>query len=142
MQHSHFSKSYLVRFSHCDPAGIVYFPQYLVITNWLIEDWFTEGLDIDFNVLINQRKHGLPIVKLECEFLQPSRQGDSLLMNLQVEKIGRSSLTLIIEGSVGGELRMRSRQVLVYTCLISSKSVEIPDHIRTALSASSEGGPS
>jgi len=36
-----------IRFAHCDPAGIVFFPQYLVLTNALVEDWFTERLKID-----------------------------------------------------------------------------------------------
>ncbi len=38
-----FERPVRIRFSHCDPAGIVFFPQYLVMTNALVEDWFNEG---------------------------------------------------------------------------------------------------
>ena len=43
-----FERRVRIRFSHCDPAGIVFFPQYLVMTNVLVEDWFNESLDIDY----------------------------------------------------------------------------------------------
>ena len=29
----------LVRFAHCDPAGIVFFPRYMEMFNNLVEDW-------------------------------------------------------------------------------------------------------
>jgi 4-hydroxybenzoyl-CoA thioesterase len=57
-----------IRFSHCDPAGIVFFPQYLVLTNALVEDWFTECLHVDYAHMIGERRVGLPIVKHDCEF--------------------------------------------------------------------------
>ena len=38
-----FEREALIRFSHCDPAGIVFFPQYLVMFNGLVEDWVDPG---------------------------------------------------------------------------------------------------
>jgi 4-hydroxybenzoyl-CoA thioesterase len=35
-----------VRFHHCDPAGIVFYPQYFVLFHELMEDWFREGLGL------------------------------------------------------------------------------------------------
>ncbi|POZ63217.1 acyl-CoA thioesterase [Chromobacterium alticapitis] len=135
MQDPHFSKTYPIRFSQCDPAGIVYFPQYLVISNWLVEDWFTEGLGISFSEMIGPRQLGLPLVKLGCEFMAPSRQGDPLTMELRVNRLGRRSLTLDIEGHVRGAVRMRSQQVMVQTSLADGGSADMPDDIRRALAA-------
>jgi 4-hydroxybenzoyl-CoA thioesterase len=42
-----FTRSVPVRFSHCDPAGIVYFPHYFDMFNGLIEDWYGEELGYD-----------------------------------------------------------------------------------------------
>ena len=39
-----FTRSVTVRFSHCDPAGIVYFPHYFDMFNGLIEDWYGQEL--------------------------------------------------------------------------------------------------
>jgi 4-hydroxybenzoyl-CoA thioesterase len=33
-----FTRTVAIRFSHCDPAGIVYFPNYFDMFNGLIED--------------------------------------------------------------------------------------------------------
>ena len=43
-----FEDDKLIRFHHCDPAGIIFYPQYFVLFNELIEDWFTRGLGISF----------------------------------------------------------------------------------------------
>ena len=39
-----FERPLRIRFAHCDPAGIVFFPQYLVMINNLVEDWVTDAL--------------------------------------------------------------------------------------------------
>jgi 4-hydroxybenzoyl-CoA thioesterase len=39
-----FRRPRLIRFSDCDPAGIVFYPQYFVMLNGLVEDWVNEGL--------------------------------------------------------------------------------------------------
>jgi 4-hydroxybenzoyl-CoA thioesterase len=122
-----------IRFSHCDPAGIVFFPQYLVLTNALVEDWFTDRLNIDYAHMIEQRRIGLPIVKLECEFSRPSRMGETVTLSLSVASIGRRSIRLDIVGQCGDEVRFRAHQVLVTTSLETGNSIDIPDDIATAL---------
>ncbi|RZF31723.1 acyl-CoA thioesterase [Paraburkholderia sp. UYCP14C] len=130
-----FERPVRIRFSHCDPAGIVYFPQYLVMTNVLVEDWFNEGLRIDYAHMIAQRRVGLPTVKLDCEFSRPSRMGETILLTLEVRTIGRSSLGIEIHGHCNGETRFRSKQVLVFMSFDSGKSIDIPGDIASALAA-------
>jgi 4-hydroxybenzoyl-CoA thioesterase len=122
-----------IRFAHCDPAGIVFYPQYLVLTNALVEDWFTEHLKIDYAHMIAQRRVGLPIVKLECEFSRPSRMGETVTLSLSVAAIGRRSIKIDIVGQCGDEIRFRAHQVLVTTSLETGNAIDIPDDIATAL---------
>ncbi|WP_433695823.1 acyl-CoA thioesterase [Paraburkholderia phenoliruptrix] len=129
----HFERPIRIRFSHCDPAGIVFFPQYLVMTNALVEDWFNEGLQIDYAQMIGRRRIGLPIVKLDCEFSRPSQMGEMIMLTLAVTAIGRRSIGLEIVGHCNGETRFRAKQVLVTTSLESSRSIDIPTDIATAL---------
>jgi len=128
-----FERPVRIRFSHCDPAGIVFFPQYLVMTNALVEDWFNEGLRVDYAHMIAQRRVGLPIVKLDCEFARPSQMGDTIMLTLSVSAIGRRSISIEIVGHCGGETRFRAKQVLVTTSLETHRAVAIPDDMRAAI---------
>jgi 4-hydroxybenzoyl-CoA thioesterase len=114
----------VVRFAHCDPAGIVFFPQYLVMLNTLHERWFGEALGVPYQDYIGERRLGLPTVRLECDFVAVSRHGDRL----------RQRLELAVEYvSDSGELRARFRQVLVCTSLATHKSYPLPDDLRNAM---------
>lgn len=128
-----FERPVRIRFSHCDPAGIVFFPQYLVMTNALVEDWFNEGLQIDYANMIAHRHVGLPIVKLDCEFSRPSQMGETITLTLNVATIGRRSIGIDIVGHCNGETRFRAKQVLVTTSLESNASIDIPADIASAL---------
>ena len=128
-----FTSELTVRFSHCDPAGIVFFPQYLVMVNNFVEQWFEGGLGIPYAEMILQRRVGLPTVRLECEFTAISRMGDLLLQRLAVTRLGRSSLHLRHEFSGGGHLRMRVHQVLVCTSLETHRPQALPEDVRRAV---------
>lgn len=128
-----FEREVLVRFAHCDPAGIVFFPQYLVLFNGLVEDWFNDGLGIGYARFIGERRCGLPIVKLDCEFKAPSRMGERLMLSLSVSRVGNSSISLQMCASADGELRVLSNQVLVTTSLDTNKSISIPEDLRRLL---------
>ena len=55
-----FEREELVRFAHCDPAGIVFYPQYFVLMNGLVEDWLTDGLGAPFSELVMTSRIGVP----------------------------------------------------------------------------------
>jgi 4-hydroxybenzoyl-CoA thioesterase len=128
-----FERALRVRFAHCDPAGIVFFPQYLVMFNGLVEDWFTEGLGIPYAGLIGTRRVGLPTVKIESEFRAISRMGDEVTLGLAVEHLGRSSLTLTLGCRAGAQQRVNARQVLVFTDLHTHRATPMPPDVRQAL---------
>ena len=63
-----FCSQVLIRFAHCDPAGIIFFPQYLVLFNGLVEDWLNQALRHPYARMLGAERTGLPIVRLECDF--------------------------------------------------------------------------
>jgi 4-hydroxybenzoyl-CoA thioesterase len=128
-----FRRDKLIRFHHCDPAGIVFYPQYFVLFHELMEDWFGEGLGIDYAEFIRGRGVGLPMVKLECEFLSPNPMGHLLALELTVKRIGNSSITLGVRGSAEGKECVRATLLVVHTSIKEMKSVPIPDDLRTAM---------
>ena len=130
-----FERERVVRFSDCDPAGIVFYPQYFVMFNGLVEDWFDDGLQIGYERLVAQRRIGLPTVRLEADFRGVSRFGDKVKLALAVERVGERSLSLQLQclGADKGDLRMQMRQVLVTTSLASHQAIAIPSDLREAL---------
>jgi 4-hydroxybenzoyl-CoA thioesterase len=129
-----FRRERLIRFSDCDPAGIVFYPQYFVMFNGLVEDWVNEELGIGYHTLIAKQGIGLPTVRLEADFRAVSRLGDRVILGLTVERLGTRSMTLGLHCfDHQGETRMRIQQVLVTTSLESHRAVEIPQALRAAI---------
>jgi len=132
-----FRRERLIRFSDCDPAGIVFYPQYFVMFNGLVEDWVSDGLGIGYRKLIVEQHIGLPTVRLEADFRSVSRMGDNVILGLTVEQIGTRSITLGLHCfDAEGETRMRMKQVLVTTSLETHRAIEIPAHLRAAIERS------
>lgn len=50
-----------IRFGNCDPAGIVYHPQYFVMLNFLMEDFMRAAADVGF-IEIKKYGIGFPVV--------------------------------------------------------------------------------
>jgi len=128
-----FERPLRVRFSHCDPAGIVFFPQYLVMFNGLVEDWVSEALGIPYTDLLGPRRVGLPTVSLNCEFSAISKMGDDIVLGLSLDHIGRSSIRLKLDVMKGTTQCVSLQQVLVTTDLDTHRAIAIPDDLRDAL---------
>jgi 4-hydroxybenzoyl-CoA thioesterase len=121
-----------IRFSECDPAGIVFFPRFLEMMNDLTEDWFEQGLGIPFDELHFVRRHGVPLVHTRVEFVKACRMGERLVLELQVETLGRSSIVLRVRGLVRGEERLRLRHKLAMVSMEGGRlrATPIPDDYR------------
>jgi 4-hydroxybenzoyl-CoA thioesterase len=130
-----FTRDVTVRFSHCDPAGIVYFPHYFDMFNGLIEDWYTHELGHDYAELILASRLGFPFVHIECDFKIPSRMGEVIEMTLLVERIGRSSLGIAIICHRDGLERLRARMVTAMMSLETRQPVALPPPLRDAIEA-------
>lgn len=131
-----FSRPHRIRFAECDPAGIVFYPQYFVMFNGLVEAWFDSLLPLGYAGYIGKHRYGLPTVRLEADFRAISRMGDDVVLNLEVVRLGGKSLTLAL-ACIGadGETRMSVTQVLVTTSLDTHRAIDIPHVLRQALTS-------
>ena len=132
---SEFSVQIPVRFAHCDPASIVFYPRYFEMINQVVEDWFGEALGEDFKSIHVDRHLGVPTVNIECEFLRPSRLGEVLTFLLWVEKIGNSSFTIRIIASAGDERKLKARITLVFMSQEPVGAHPIPQEIKQRMAA-------
>lgn len=131
-----FETAHRIRFSECDPAGIIFYPQYFVLFNDLLEAWVDSLLPGGFAGLVGHRRYGLPTVHLEAEFKAISRLGDDVILALEVRRLGTKSLTLALAcAGRDGKTRMAVKQTVVATSLDTHTAVPIPDDLRSALGA-------
>ena len=130
-----FTRTVPIRFSHCDPAGIVYFPHYFDMFNGLIEDWYSEQLGVDYAKLILNDRSGFPFVHIETDFKIPSRMGEHLNLTLLLKGIGRSSLSIVIVGHLAGVERLRARLVTAMMSLETERSLDLPQALRDKFEA-------
>ena len=83
-----------IEWGQCDPAGIVFYPQYLIIfdtsTGWLFE---RTGLSPS----AMRKKYGIvgmPVVYVGARFVMPCRFDDEVVVESEVSEWGRSSFTV------------------------------------------------
>jgi len=122
-----------IRFAHCDPAGIVFYPRYIEFFNNLVEDWCLEN-DIPYAEVRGGRGMGLPTVHLEVDFLAPSSMGDVLSAELTLHAAGVSSLSIdiVLRGEDGAD-RVRGNLVLAMMDAGTRRAVPIPEDVRAKL---------
>lgn len=127
-----FEREIVVRFEHCDAAGIMFYPRFYGLVNEMVEDWFAV-LGAPFKQLHVDKRKGVPTVKIDAEFQRPVRMGDRLHQSLQVRHIGHSSCRLLHEASVGGDVAAWFEHTIVYADLDTMRAEEWPADLRTAM---------
>ena len=120
-----------VEFNHCDPAGIVFYPRYFEMVNSVVENFFGDVIGRSFAAMHNDAASGVPTVAVETSFLRPSRLGDKVLFSLKIEKIGGSSLRVLIEGRGPDGLRLTVRMTVAW--IDHMKAAPWPADMRAAL---------
>ena len=130
-----FSAARKIRFGHADPAGIVYYPNYFDMFNGVVEDFFDEWIGVPFETLKAEHRLVTPLRHVECGFVGPSRIGDRLSLSMALVRVGRTSITLDIEGTVDDEPRVRARLVHVFVSTEDGRPLPPPQFIAERLRA-------
>ena len=131
-----FRSQHLVRFSHCDPAGVVFYPRFFDLFSSTLEDWFQSGIECPFGgEFMNVRNLRVPSLSITSEFLRACRLGEFLDMDLWVTRLGRSSIDLALAGSVAGEPRLRAAWKICVIDHATFRSTPIPDDLRARMQA-------
>lgn len=129
-----------VRFGDIDQAGIVYYPRILHFCHVAMEDYFAEALHVDYPAVLGEERFGLPAVHVEIDFQRPMHYGDRIEVEVEVEKLGRTSVhwryTLFRVGDA--EPLAAARAVTVGVDLDSFEKRPLPPGLRAAFGGSPE----
>ena len=94
-----FEQTLRVRFGHCGPAGIVFYPQILVLFNALVEDWVDEALGLHADLGLVGDVEGI-----RGRLAQRILLRAPLLRELDALEVGDEVVDLLNEGvAVGGD---------------------------------------
>lgn len=129
----HFVREKTLHFQHCDPAGIIFYPQYFVIAHEVMEDWFTHALATPYGDYIRAQRLGVPAVKTAAEFVTQALLGETLRCELRCARLGNSSLDYSVEVKCGETLRARIETTVVQMSLESRRAVPFSPALRARI---------
>jgi len=126
-----------VRFRHCDPAGIVFYPRYFEMINDFVEEWFDQALDHSFHRLLTDMGLGIPTASIQCDFTAPSRWNDTLRQELTLRRIGGSSINFDVRfvGQDDERQRLTANATLVFVDVRSVRPAPMPQALRERMAA-------
>jgi acyl-CoA thioester hydrolase len=120
-----------VRFVECDQQGIVFNAHYLVWADEAVNTWWADR-GVDWPALTAQGLEYL-VVASALEWRSSARYGDTVTVDADLEKLGRTSLTLRFVVRVGERLCCTVRTT--YVCTVDGEPGPWPDDVRTLVAS-------
>lgn len=124
-----FKKSYIVYYEDTDAGGIMYYANYLKFAERARTDWLRE---LGFNQ--SNMEHLFVVKKVEIEYLSPARLDDEVLVETNLENIGRASINMKQEFFVG-KTKLATAKILIVCIDKDFKPAKVPENIRKSLDA-------
>jgi 4-hydroxybenzoyl-CoA thioesterase len=104
-----------VEWGHCDPAGIVYFPNYFNYFDSATNALFHRALGYNkFEMLRHHGIVGIPLVDVGARFIVPSTFGDVVTIESTVAEIRRSSFRMLHRLMRGDTLAVEGTETRVW----------------------------
>jgi len=132
-----------VVWSDCDPADIVYYPNYFA--------WFDAGAhrlfdSVGLSMAVLRSEYGLvglPIVDARANFMLPSSHGESLKVESSIAEISKKSLKVAHRIFKKGDLAVEGYEVRIWAKRHPDdpdrlKTYPIPDTVRALLTGAQE----
>jgi 4-hydroxybenzoyl-CoA thioesterase len=88
------SRKVRIEWSHCDPAGIVFYPRYFEIFDNSTAALFERALGMTMHEMFRHfNSAGYPLARTRSRFIRPTRYGDDVVIESTVE-FGRASFSI------------------------------------------------
>lgn len=130
-----------VQFGDCDPAGIVYYPNYFRFFDNATAALLSKAFQMHKRLWIE--KHGIlgiPMVDTGAQFFKPSRFGDEIEICSEIVELGRTSFGVRHTVFNGGEKAIEAHEKRVWVGRDPEvegaiKPLPMPDDVRSVLGA-------
>jgi len=132
-----------LHWSECDPAGIVFFPNY---TRWMVEGLNEMFLSLGIDPNAQQEdggRGGLPVVQLAMKFFEAPTLHSIVRHEIRVEKIGGKSLAFTHRFWCGQTLLVEASETRVWAVHApggkpAMQAIAVPESVRGLLGANAE----
>ncbi len=123
-------RGFWIRFGDTDPYGVVYYATYHRLAHQAVEDFLRErGVDPDRFFRDVEGGVGMPVVASTGRFSRPVRYPAFLEASVEVERVGKSSITFGVSFLKEGE--EVARTTLTFVSIDRKwRKVPLPDEIR------------
>ncbi len=131
-----FSVKRTVKWGDCDPAGIIYTPRVFDYLVESLEAWFREVVGVSWMELNWEMNMGMPMVRVECDFVRAPRPDQEIEVEVRVRKLGAASVTYALTGHDGaGQHYFRATLVGCFIARPDFKPTRVPDEFRARIAA-------
>lgn len=125
-----------------DPARMIYTGRFPDFALRAIDAWLLEKVGADYYRMNVDWGIGTPFVHLECNFRSPATPRDTLLIAVEVEKVGASSVAFRVEATIESDGRLCFDGRFVCVCVdanaqykAGARSMPLDARIRMAAQA-------
>ena len=128
-----------IQFGDCDPAGIVYYPNYFRFFDNATAALLSAAFAMHKrNWLEHFGIAGIPMVDTGARFIKPSRFGDVVDIRTEITELGRSSFSVKHTLLRDGEIAIEAYEKRVWVVRDEEggiRSAPLPEDVRQLLSA-------
>ena len=128
-----------IQFGDCDPAGIVYYPNYFRFFDNATAGMLSAAFAMHKrNWLDHYGIAGIPMVDTGARFLRPSSFGDMVEIRSEITELGRSSFSVKHTLLNNGEIAIEAHEKRVWVARTPEggiRSTLLPDEVRQLLEA-------
>ena len=123
-----------VRWSDCDPLGIIFYGAYIRLFE-VAEHELLRAVGLPFDVLRGERGVWLPRKAFQVEFDAPAAMDEEVEIRAGIDRIGETSLTFgfAVMRASDGAPRARATLTVVNVDKATMQKCPVPDWLREAL---------
>lgn len=123
-----------VRWSDCDPLGIIYYGTYVRFFESAEHEMFRQA-GLPYEVMRVQRQVQLPRKAFQVEFHSPAQMDELMEIRVGVSRLGESSITMRFEAYRAADLAHRASARLTVVCVEKESITKrvLPDFVKDAL---------
>lgn len=129
-----FSVRERVRWSDCDPLGIIFYGTYIRYFE-IAEHELMRSVGLPYDILRVERAVWLPRKAITMEFHAPAAMDEEIIIGIGVSRIGTTSVTFQFEVTRASDGAPRASASLTVVCVDKPTMTkrELPDWLRDAL---------